>query len=123
MNVLLVDDSKAMRLIVRRALREAGFGAHEFVEANNGAEALAAIAQRPPDLVLSDWNMPEMLGIDLLTSLRSQGSTVQFGFVTSEGSDEMRNRARAAGASFFITKPFSPDDLAKALRPILGGGS
>jgi len=121
MNVLLVDDSKAMRLIVRRALREAGFAGHEFVEAGSGAEALTAIASKQPDLVISDWNMPEMLGIDLLTRLRSQGSKVSFGFVTSEGSVEMRTQAHDAGAEFFITKPFSPEDLDKALRPILGG--
>ena len=76
MKILIVDDSKAMRLIVRRALRQAGLADDGIHEANNGAEALAQIRAASPDLVLSDWNMPEMSGIDLLSTLAKEGRKV-----------------------------------------------
>lgn len=115
MKILIVDDSKAMRMIVSRTLRQAGYGDAELHEAENGVEALAKVEEVEPDLVLSDWNMPEMTGIELLTALREQGNLVPFGFVTSETNPEMRERAVAAGARFFLTKPFSPDDVAEVL--------
>jgi len=118
--VMIVDDSKAMRLIVRRTLRQAGYENLEIVEATNGKEALDAILQAEPYLVLSDWNMPEMTGIDLLVELRRRESRVRFGFVTTEGTAQMREAAAAAGALFLIAKPFAPEDFGKALKPVLG---
>jgi two-component system chemotaxis response regulator CheY len=119
MKILVVDDSKAMRCLVMRALRQIGLGGQTFEEATNGAEALKAIRAAPPDLVLADWNMPEMNGIDLLTTLRSDGSDVRFGFVTSESSAEMRDQALKAGALFLLTKPFTAETLQAALAPVL----
>lgn len=119
MRVLIVDDSKAMRSIVLRTLRQAGFGDHQFTEATNGAEALRAIHEVAPDLVLSDWNMPEMTGIELLEALKAEGSGVVFGFVTSESSDAMHSRAVTSGAAFLITKPFTPEVFQEKLGPIL----
>ena len=72
------------------------------------------------DLVLCDWNMPEMNGMELLNVLRGQGDTTPFGFVTSEGSAQMRERAEAAGALFLIAKPFTPETFAEVLEPVLG---
>jgi two-component system chemotaxis response regulator CheY len=63
--------------------------------------------------------MPEMNGIDCLAALRARGSQVKFGFVTSEGSDEMRARAAAAGALFLIAKPFTPETFGEALSGVL----
>jgi two-component system, chemotaxis family, chemotaxis protein CheY len=120
MKILVVDDSKAMRMIVRRTLRQAGFGDHAVSEASNGNEALAAVRQDKPDLILSDWNMPEMSGIELLDNLNAAGIAVKFGFVTTERTEEMRARASGAGASFLIVKPFTPDDFKVALGPLLG---
>ena len=120
MRVLIVDDSKAMRMIVARTLRQAGYGGVEIREAENGAEALAAIRADKPDLVLCDWNMPEMSGIELLSTLNQQGPKVRFGFVTSEGTDSMRERARQEGALFLIAKPFSAETFGSALAPVLG---
>ena len=119
-SVLIVDDSKAMRLIVRRSLRQAGYAELQVDEATNGKEGLEMILKAPPYLVLCDWNMPEMTGIELLTELRSQQNGVRFGFVTTEASPEMRERATAQGALFLIAKPFTPEDLSKILDPILG---
>ena len=119
MKVLIVDDSKAMRMIVTRTLRQAGFGDHEFVEAENGREGLEAVKAHAPDLVLCDWNMPEMNGIDFLQALRAGGDTTRFGFVTSESTDAMRETAAAAGAMFLIAKPFTADTFAEALSGVL----
>ena len=119
MKILIADDSRVMRQIVIRTLRQAGHGGHEIVEAENGRQALEMVQTEAPDLVLSDWNMPEMNGIDCLAALRAAGSTVAFGFVTSEGSEEMRQRADAAGAAFLIAKPFTPEAFDDALRTVL----
>ena len=120
MSVLIVDDSKAMRMIVRRTLREAGFHL-EFKEASNGAEALQAVQAEDFELVLCDWNMPEMSGLDLLKKLQVSGKPVKLGFVTSESSDQMRSDAEQAGALFLITKPFTSDIFRNVLEPIIGG--
>ncbi len=120
MKILVADDSRAMRLIVTRTLRQAGYDGHDIVEAEDGQDALEKVASESPDLVLSDWNMPRMTGIELLRSLRASGSQVAFGFVTSEGSDDMRSAAESAGARFLITKPFTADTFKAELGPVLG---
>jgi two-component system chemotaxis response regulator CheY len=119
MRLVIADDSRVMRQIVMRTLRQAGLEGHEIVEAVDGSDALAKIQDGDPDLVLSDWNMPHMSGIELLQALRSSGNTVPFGFVTSEGSDQMRETAEQAGALFLIAKPFTPEAFHDALSPYL----
>jgi two-component system chemotaxis response regulator CheY len=119
MQILVVDDSKAMRSIVMRAVRQAGFDSVTFVEAVNGAEALKLIRVTPPDLVLADWNMPELSGIELLKALRAEGNQVRVGFVTSESDPAMRDLAFQSGALFMITKPFTPDVLKSTLAPVM----
>jgi two-component system chemotaxis response regulator CheY len=115
MNVLVVDDSRAMRMIVRRTLRQAGFDNLNVTEAENGREALMKIQEVRPDLILSDWNMPEMDGMGLLRTLRHNKVFIRFGFVTAQGSPEMRDRARNAGANFLISKPFTPETFSDVL--------
>ena len=119
MKLLIVDDSKAMRMIVRRTLRQAGFDDHEVQEAGDGIEALKVMEGYQPDLILSDWNMPNLNGIDLLRKLREQSNQVRFGFVTSEGTDEMRQVAKSTGALFLITKPFDADTFKAVVGPVL----
>ncbi len=119
MKVLIADDSRVMRQIVLRTLRQAGFSHHTFVEAVDGADALDKIREHSPELVLSDWNMPNKTGIELLRSLRAQGNAVPFGFVTSEGSEDMRATAAQAGAMFVIAKPFTPESFEDALSGVL----
>ncbi|KQY43164.1 histidine kinase [Cellulomonas sp. Root137] len=118
MRVLVTDDSRVMRQIVIRTLRQAGYD-WDVREAADGAEALEAIRADEPDVVLSDWNMPNMNGIDLLRRLRAEGFGTPFGFVTSEGSPEMRAQAEAAGALFLIAKPFTPDAFREVIDPVL----
>ena len=119
MKILVADDSRVMRQIVIRTLRQAGYDDHEIVEAEDGADALAKVGSEQPDLVLSDWNMPNMSGIECLQALRSSGSDVPFGFVTSEGSPEMRAAAEQAGALFLIAKPFTPEAFREVIEPVL----
>lgn len=118
--ILVVDDSKAMRLIVRRTLRQAGFGEYEVEEATNGLEAISAIENARPDLILSDWNMPEMNGYELLKALRAKKNDVRLGFVTTESTPEMQALANEAGALFLIAKPFTAEQFQAALKPFLG---
>ena len=115
---LVIDDSRAIRMILGRTLNRFGY---EVCSAANGREALAMMGEQNLDLsvILVDWNMPEMSGIEFLTGLRDAGSTVPFGFVTSEGSDEMRGRAESAGAAFLIAKPFTADTFRDALAEVL----
>lgn len=119
MKILIVDDSKAMRMIIARTLKQAGFDSHKVVQASNGVEALEVIASESPDLVLSDWNMPEMLGIDLLKQVRESGNQVRFGFITSESSAETKQLAKDNGADFVLTKPFSAEIIESTLEPFL----
>jgi len=109
-----------MRQIVARALRQAGYGHCEVVEAVDGRDGLAKVQEADPDLVLSDWNMPEMTGLDFLTALRASGDVRPFGFVTSESSEPMRAAAEQAGALFLIAKPFTAEAFREALEPVLG---
>lgn len=120
MNLLIVDDSAVMRKLVRRGLRQAGFKDIDVVEAEDGLEALDTIRGGGIDAVLADWNMPNMTGIEMLETLRDEESDVTVGFVTSEATAPMRQRADEAGAAFFVTKPFTADSLEDALSPILG---
>ncbi|CAM5789443.1 response regulator [Cellulomonas persica] len=117
-SVVVADDSRVMRQIVIRTLRQAGYD-WDVREASDGAEAFAAVKAEEPDVVLSDWNMPNMTGIELLRTLRNAGYQTPFGFVTSEGSPEMRATAEAAGALFLIAKPFTPESFREVIDPVL----
>ncbi|MGA8992928.1 MAG: response regulator [Nocardioidaceae bacterium] len=120
MKVVIVDDSRVMRQIMLRTLRQAGFAHHQYIEAADGAEALAKIDEHSPELVLSDWNMPGTSGLEVLKRLRAAGNQVPFGFISSEGSTQMQDVARAAGALFVIPKPFTAESFEDALAPVLG---
>ena len=119
MKLLIVDDSKAMRMIVQRTIRQAGFSGIEAVEASTGAEALEKVPTEKPDLILSDWNMPEMTGIEFLRALRQRGFQTRFGFITSESGADVAQEAEEAGAEFIITKPFDAHKFESVLSPIL----
>jgi two-component system, chemotaxis family, chemotaxis protein CheY len=120
MKILIADDSRVMRQIVVRTLRQAGFGDHDLIEAADGQQALDMTTNEKPDLVLSDWNMPEKTGIQVLQALRAAGNNVKFGFVTSECTPEMMQQADAAGSMFFIVKPFTAERFDEVFASILG---
>lgn len=119
MSILVVDDSSVMRKIVIRSLRQAGYGDHAVIEAEDGAEGFDKAKAESPAVILSDWNMPNLNGIDFLKKLREDGIEIPFGFVTSESTAEQKAQAMAAGAGFLLSKPFTADDLDAQLSKIL----
>lgn len=123
MKILVADDSKVMRMLVRRALRQAGYADAEITEACDGEEAYQAAVAGQFDLVMSDWNMPNLNGFGLLKNLRADGFRVPFVFVTTECTPEMRQQAHDAGADKFIVKPFDGDDVRFALEPLVGAAA
>jgi two-component system chemotaxis response regulator CheY len=116
MKILIVDDSRVMRMLVRRTLRQANIGDHDYEEAEDGEDALEKLKSFQADLILSDWNMPSMDGPTMLETIRAMGGTTKVGFVTSQSSAEARERLRQAGATFLVTKPFTPEDMEAAFR-------
>jgi two-component system chemotaxis response regulator CheY len=114
---LVVDDSKAVRMIVSRTLRELGF---EVCEAADGAEALRLIEEdkNSVQLVLADWNMPEMNGMDLLKHLRQDQelSSLVVLMVTTETELPQMAAALEAGANEYVMKPFTKDILIHKLQ-------
>lgn len=125
MLVLIIDDSKAMRMVLMSHLRKAGFGGHTYIEADNGLNGLAVIKEKNPNVVLCDWNMPEMTGIELLSELnrlvaeKTLDALPNFVFVTSESTTQMKTQAEELGAKAFITKPFSVEIFEAKLANIL----
>jgi two-component system chemotaxis response regulator CheY len=120
MKVLVVDDSRAMRMIISRELRQAGVT--EVIEAEDAPSAADVLGQQMVDFVISDWNMPGLSGLDFLRHLRSHGWTGLFGFVTTESGQDTQQQAFEAGASFVVIKPFSGEELVQKMSLALAGG-
>ena len=119
MNILIVDDSRAMRMLVKRMVKTVGMEGDSITEAEDGEKALEHMRGDVPDLVLSDWNMPNMTGIELLQNVNKEGISTTFGFITTESTHEMRTSAAEAGAKFLITKPFTEDSFSAAIKPYM----
>ena len=119
MNIMIVDDSKAMRLIVMKTLRQAGYEGHDISEAEDGEKALDMIKENIPDIILCDWNMPNMTGPELLQALNDEEISTTFGFVTTEATPKMKAKAVELGARFLVAKPFTPDSFKSALDPFI----
>ena len=115
---LLVDDDADFCDMMRVLLERQGF---EAVPYGRAREALADFRELPGtwDALVTDQNMPDMTGLELLQALRAEGFETPFGFVTSEGSAEMREMAEAAGALFLIAKPFTPESFRDTIEPCL----
>lgn len=106
-------------MIVRRGIEQLGYHQLELKKASNGIEALQVARVWEPDLVISDWHMPEMDGLELLTALNREMLTIQFGFVTTERSANRLQAAVDAGAQFIVQKPFDTKTLHEAVLPII----
>lgn len=118
MRALIVDDSRPIRRIESDILKELGF---ETADACNGKEGLDLLQASPStDLVLVDWNMPEMNGLDFIKSVRSDSrfSNVSILMVTTETEPEQMLRALTAGADEYLMKPFQKESLVDKLRLI-----
>lgn len=119
MTVLVVDDFSTMRRIVRNILRDLEF--KNILEAENGSSALDILNSQEVDLVVSDWNMPKMTGLELLKSVRATDrlKTIPFLMVTAEAQKENIVEAVKAKVSNYIVKPFTAATMAEKLAKIL----
>jgi len=118
--VLIVDDSKVMREMIVACLRpENGFA---FTQAASGLEAIEKLSLKPFDLLVLDLNMPDIGGIEVVEFVRSQDTLrdLPIIIVTTRGDDESRAQSLAAGASRFVTKPFTPAQLLEEVRGVIG---
>ena len=118
--VMVVDDSSVMRQIIKNNLKQLGFDQSNLLDAEDGQEALKKINEDEVDLVISDWNMPRMTGIDFLKAVRSDGSLKELPFlmVTSEADKEKIMEAVQAGVNQYIVKPFNATQLEEKIREI-----
>jgi two-component system chemotaxis response regulator CheY len=116
MKALVVDDSRPIRRIEGEILRDLGF---ETVEATNGRQALERLQEQPlPDLILVDWNMPEMNGLEFIRAVRSESrfAKIVMLMVTTEIETDQMLRALSAGADEYLMKPFQRAGLVDKLR-------
>jgi two-component system chemotaxis response regulator CheY len=118
MKVLVVDDFATMRRILRGVLKEIGFT--KIVEADDGSTALAVLKKDKVDLIVSDWNMPEVTGLELLKAVRGDESmkNVPFLMVTAEGQKDSVVQAVQAGVDNYVVKPFTADTIKQKLEQI-----
>ncbi len=109
MKVLVADDSGIMRKIIIRSLNSVGVT--DIAEAADGQEAIAVFKANAIDLILTDWNMPNMSGLELVEAIRATGSNVPIILVTTEAQKTQVIAAIQAGVNDYLTKPFESDDL------------
>jgi two-component system phosphate regulon response regulator PhoB len=117
-SILIVEDEPAIREMVRFALERAGFSCRE---AHDGERALVSIADQRPDLVLIDWMLPGISGIDLARRLKREETTKETPVImlTARGEEEDRIRGLEVGADDYVTKPFSPRELVARIKAVM----
>ncbi len=120
--VLIADDSPAMRLVIRRVVDLSGFEVDRFVEASDGLEALRLLGGQTVDIVLTDINMPNMNGEQLLIALQADEKLKQrpVVVVSTDATRHRIERMLELGARGYITKPFQPEGLRGELERVLG---
>jgi len=121
--MLIVDDSRTVRAVLKRSLVMAGFGSATVHEAENGTEALKALDANKFDVVLSDIHMPEMDGTQLVTAMRIDPRFAETPVVviSSDTTESRRDIMLGLGVKSFVHKPFRAEDLRDILRGILEG--
>jgi two-component system, chemotaxis family, chemotaxis protein CheY len=121
-NILVVDDSLPMRSVIMKTIKASGFGAANFYQAPDGAKALEELRKEWMDLVITDYNMPEMNGGELITEMKKDDdlSSIPVIVVTTEGSKEKVEKFAEMGADAYIKKPFTPETIKEKLTQLLG---
>ena len=110
--ILVVDDSRAMQAVIRRSLKNTLDFEFDVTTAEDGELALAAYEAVHPDLVITDWHMPHITGLELLQALRQRyGTSINIGFITTEKQEAMLAEAFKNGAQFVVSKPFNDTEL------------
>jgi len=115
--VLTVDDSRTMRDMLRLALTGAGY---RVIEAVDGVDGLSVLESEQPDVIITDINMPNLDGFGFIEAVRSDGAArgTPILVLTTESDPDKKARAREAGATGWIVKPFNPDKLVQAIRRV-----
>ena len=122
-SILIVDDSMPMRTVLKRSLAAAGYGGTRILEASNGKEALKVMQGDWVDLIMTDYNMPEMDGLSFLKKIKTQALFKQIPVVviSTEGNESKIKEFMDTGASGYITKPFTSEALRDLIVSIIGG--
>ncbi|PZU82875.1 MAG: two-component system response regulator [Shinella sp.] len=117
--ILTVDDSASVRLTTRIALTNAGY---QVTEAVDGTDGLAKVNGGQFDLIITDLNMPNMDGLTMIRELRKvpANTGIPIIFLTTESDGDVKQQAKAAGATGWLTKPFDPENLVKVAKKVLG---
>ena len=120
LKVLIVDDQKSVRQVTRMTLEE--IGVRHIHEAEDGVKAMDTASLQPLDLIISDYNMPEMDGLGLLRAVRGHAAArrVPFILVTGRGDKELVTKAAQAGANNYVVKPFTADILKQKIEQVIG---
>jgi two-component system chemotaxis response regulator CheY len=121
-NILIVDDSIPMRAVIKKIIKASGFDVGEFFEASNGREALKVLNEKWLDLVLTDYNMPDMNGLELVEEMKKDETLMSMPviMITTEGSKERVEEFMAKGIIGYIKKPFTPEKIKQKLIEIMG---
>lgn len=113
---LVVDDSRAIQAIVRRAITRCGYEPLDIRTASDGEQALDMVESFVPDLLITDWHMPKVSGLEMVQALRQMGhKDIRVGFVTTEKTPALLDQAISNGAMFILHKPFDDDELIGAV--------
>ncbi|MCP3986288.1 MAG: response regulator [bacterium] len=118
MKVLLIDDSGVMRKMITRALRQSGVDVESVTEAGNGQEGLEALGKGSFELIICDWNMPVMNGLDFVKKAREDDQTPIM-MLSTEGTEDKVQEALDAGANAYLTKPFTPEKLEAKINQVV----
>ncbi len=113
MKIMLVDDSRTIRNIQKKTLQQLGHT--DIVEAEDGAVALAKFNEQAPDLMLIDWNMPNMNGLTLIQKIREANKTIPLIMCTTEAEKSRILEALKAGVNNYIVKPFTAESLGEKI--------
>lgn len=121
MKILIVDDSSTMRRIIGNVVMQLGFTKENFDEAEDGVKAWKLLSENTYDVILTDWNMPNMNGLDLVKKTRAEGNhtKVPIIMITTEGGKGEVITALKAGVNNYIVKPFTPQVLKEKLEYVL----
>lgn len=121
-SILIVDDSLPMRTVIKRTLKAAGYGSAEILEAPNGKEALQLMKRGWIDLIMTDYNMPVMNGLDFIKAVKTEElfKDIPVVVISTEGNDLKIKEFMDAGAAGYITKPFIAEAIRDLIVNILG---
>lgn len=121
-NILIVDDSTPMRAVIKKVVKASGFNVGQFFEAMDGHDALKVLNHEWIDLVLTDYNMPHMNGLELVEEMNKDEDlkSIPSIMITTEGSRERVQEFMAKGVMDYIKKPFTPEQIKQKLKQVMG---